>query len=96
MDDDVFKRFMRVSSQPAEGITRGDIWKIYERVNVGDRIKYRNTSAYFTKDEETEQRSYRKGVVVDKQAYYCVVQNGLGVRDGVLWLDVILDNEDDE
>lgn len=90
-----FKGLIRGSAEPIGGYTRKDIWKIHDSVKIGDRIKYRTTEGYTTDiDDNDSPKHFKRGTVIIKEPYYCVVVDHLGIREAVLWLDVVRNGGD--
>ena len=56
---------------------------IYNEVQIGDVIHWKDFDNYIHHGGRR-----RKGIVIDKYEYYCVVD--VGYRECVLWVDLIL------
>lgn len=71
------------------GITQADIERIRKKVKIGDQIRIRTLKAGNTETIGSRTESVRKGTVVAKFPRFAVVEFAGGVRDSVLWADLL-------
>ena len=72
------------------GITPADIGMIHKKIKVGDKIRVKTLKA--ASFDQLSNRCYgivRYGIVVEKYPRFAVVEFPGGVRESVLWIDMI-------
>lgn len=72
------------------GITLKDIDDIRRKVKIGDRIRINTVKSCSI--EQMNRKIYgtvRKGKVVAKYPHFAIVEHPNGVRESVLWVDII-------
>lgn len=72
------------------GITWADVEKISKRIKIGDRIRVKTLKAMSV--EQLNNRCYgavRHGTVVEKYPRFVVIEFDNGVRESILWIDLL-------
>lgn len=79
-----------VGREKIGGITQKDIHKIRKKVKIGDKIRVKTSKA--ASIEQLNNRCYgavRRGTVVEKYPCFAVVEFANGIRESVLWIDLL-------